>query len=70
MNKAGVWPDLTQIRENFRDSTLSEEAQEDVVIDLRRALAHVESIVDTVREPMLLLDDTLRVPGELKRVGP
>lgn len=61
MNKAGVGADLTQIQENFRDPAPSEEAQQNIVIDLRHALAHVESIVDTVREPMLLLDETLRV---------
>jgi two-component system, chemotaxis family, CheB/CheR fusion protein len=52
---------IAQLERQLAASGRAEDAQEIVETSLRATLAYEESIVDTVREPMLVLDDTLRV---------
>ena len=52
---------IAQLERQLAASDRAEDAQEIVEMSLRATLAYEASIVDTVREPMLVLDNTLRV---------
>jgi PAS domain-containing protein len=52
---------IAELERQLAASGRAEDVQEIVETSLRATLAYEESIVDTVREPMLVLDDTLRV---------
>jgi PAS domain S-box-containing protein len=52
---------IAELERQLAASGRAGDAQEAVENSLRATLAYEESIVDTVREPMLVLDDTLRV---------
>jgi signal transduction histidine kinase len=52
---------IVELEGQLAASDRAEDAQDIVEMSLRATLAYEESIVDTVREPMLVLDDVLRV---------
>ena len=52
---------IADLEEKLRRAAESEERHEQTEAGLRDALAYVESVVDTVREPLLVLDGELRV---------
>lgn len=52
---------IAELERRLAASGRAEDAQEIVETSLRATLAYEASIVDTVREPMLVLDNTLRV---------
>src|SRR5688572_6989966 len=52
---------IADLEEQLRRSRLAEEVQQHAETELRNALSYAESIVNTVREPMLVLNDTLCV---------
>jgi two-component system CheB/CheR fusion protein len=52
---------LADLEGQPRDVTKAEEANQLTEARLRDALSYAESIVDTVREPLLVLDGQLRV---------
>src|ERR1700761_3230761 len=52
---------LADLEGQLRDAVKSEEMHRQTEVALRDALSYAQSIVDTVREPMLVLDGELRV---------
>jgi PAS domain-containing protein len=60
-NKAGPDTRVAALEEQLRDSRMAEEVHQHTEAGLRDALAYAQSIVDTVREPMLVLDGKLCV---------
>jgi PAS domain S-box-containing protein len=60
-NKAGPDTRVADLEEQLRDSRMAEEVHQHTETGLRDALAYAQSIVDTVREPMLVLDGKLCV---------
>lgn len=52
---------ISGLEQQLADASRSEERHQAAETNLRAALAYAESIVATVREPLLVLDDTLRV---------
>jgi len=52
---------IADLEEKLRESAKAEEAHQHTEAGLRDALAYAESIVDTVREPLQVLDGELRV---------
>jgi PAS domain-containing protein len=58
---AGSDARIADLEEELRVSAQAEDAHRHTEAGLRDALAYAESIVDTVREPLLVLDGELRV---------
>jgi len=52
---------LADLQGQLRDAAKAEETHRQMEFPLRDALSYAQSIVDTVREPMLVLDGELRV---------
>ena len=52
---------IADLKERLREAVKLEKVHQDAEAGLREALAYVESIVDTVREPLLILDGELRI---------
>ena len=52
---------ITELEDQLASAGRSSKAQDQVEAALRETLAYAESIVDTVREPLMVLDDALRV---------
>jgi two-component system, chemotaxis family, CheB/CheR fusion protein len=52
---------IADLDEQLREAARLEKVHQDTEAGLREALAYAESIVDTVREPLLILDGELRI---------
>jgi two-component system CheB/CheR fusion protein len=60
-NNSALRGRIAELEEQLAGANRAEKATEDTALGLRAALAYAKSIVDTVREPMLVLDGDLRV---------
>lgn len=52
---------MDDLKRQLRDAEKAEDARRKTEVGLRDALSYAESIVDTVREPLLVLDGKLHV---------
>ena len=52
---------IAELEEQLASAGRSSKAQNELEASLRETLAYAESIVDTVREPLIVLDGALRV---------
>jgi PAS domain S-box-containing protein len=61
LDDVGLDTRIANLEEKLRKAVKAEEAHQHTEAGLRDALAYAETIVDTVREPLLVLDGDLRV---------